>query len=245
MSEVKGTKAVVVGASRGFGRGIAEALLEAGADVYALSRSDSSELVRATDGRVHTIIADGADPDVAARVVRDVKPNVVVLNAGATPKVASIQDHTWDSFSANWNIDVKMAFHWVKAILNAPLARGSSVVALSSGAALRGSPLSGGYAGAKATIRFVTEYAAHESARAKLGIRFAALLPTITPSTGVGRPFVEAYAQRQGRSIEEFLEGPPLMPAAVGAAVLRLLRDRTLDEQLAFRLDPGGLAPVK
>lgn len=157
MSELNDTKAVVVGASRGFGRGIAEALVESGVDIYALSRSDPSELVRATGGRVRTMIADATDPEVAARVVRDVKPTIVVLNAGATPKAAPLQEHTWESFSANWDVDVKMTFHWVKAILGEPLARGSSVVALSSGAALRGSPLSGGYAGAKATIRFITE----------------------------------------------------------------------------------------
>jgi NAD(P)-dependent dehydrogenase (short-subunit alcohol dehydrogenase family) len=245
MSQLAGTRAVVVGASRGFGRGIAEVLVEAGADVHGISRSDSSELVRATSGRVHAIAADATDAAVATRVLRQVKPNLVVLNAGATPTPAPIQEHTWESFSANWDTDVKMAFHWMKAILNEPLARGSSVVALSSGAALRGSPLSGGYAGAKATIRFVTEYAAQEAASAKLGIRFAALLPTITPATGVGRPFVEAYARRQGRTVEQFLGGAPLTPAAVGAAVLRLLEERVLDDHIAFRLDPGGLAPLK
>jgi hypothetical protein len=33
------------------------------------------------------------------------------------------------------------------------------VLTISSGAALRGSPLSGGYAGAKATVRFISAYA--------------------------------------------------------------------------------------
>jgi NAD(P)-dependent dehydrogenase (short-subunit alcohol dehydrogenase family) len=244
MSDVMGKRALVIGASRGFGRGIAEVLVEAGADVYALSRGDASELVRATGGRIHTITADATEPGVAPRVLREVAPSIVVLNAGATPNVASIKDHSWDSFSANWNTDVKIAFHWVKAILDEPLARGSSVVALSSGAALRGSPLSGGYAGAKATIRFLTEYAAQDAARASLGIRFATLLPSITPAAGVGLPFVEAYAHRQGRSVDEFLGGAPLTPAAVGAAVLRVLRDRALDEHIAFRLDPSGLSPL-
>ena len=235
----------MVGASRGFGRGIAQALVEAGADVHALSRSDASEVVAATGGRIHAIVADATEPEVATRVLREVNPSIVVLNAGATPKVASIQEHTWESFSANWTTDVQMAFHWVKAVLNAPLAPGSSVVALSSGAALRGSPLSGGYAGAKATVRFIMEYAAQEAVLAKLYIRFATLLPSITAATGVGRPFVEAYARRQGRSVEEFLGGAPLTPAAVGAAVLQLLQDRSLDEHVSFRLDPAGLAPLR
>ncbi len=37
MSDMKSTRAVVVGASRGFGRGIAEALDRAGANVHAVS----------------------------------------------------------------------------------------------------------------------------------------------------------------------------------------------------------------
>ena len=68
---------------------------------------------------------------------------------------------------------------------------------------------------------------------------------TISPEGGVGRQAVEAYARRQSRTVEQFLGGPPLTPADVGAAVLRLLWDRSLDEQIAFRLDHAGLTPLK
>jgi NAD(P)-dependent dehydrogenase (short-subunit alcohol dehydrogenase family) len=47
MSDMKSMRAIVVGASRGFGRGIVEALGRAGAEVHAVSRSDASDLVRA------------------------------------------------------------------------------------------------------------------------------------------------------------------------------------------------------
>ncbi len=245
MSELEGTKVIVVGASRGFGRGIVEALVEARAEVHALARGDSSEVVRATGGRAHVIAADAADPAIPSRILREIKPTVVVLNAGATPRVAPLREQTWDAFSINWNTDVKIVFQWLKAIVDEPLADGSSVVTLSSGAALRGSPLSGGYAGAKAMVRFLTEYAAQDAARAKLRIRFASLLPIITSEGGVGRQFVEAYARRQGRTIEQLLGGPPLTPADVGAAVLRLLQDRSLDQQVAFWLDRNGLSPLK
>ena len=62
-----------------------------------------------------------------------------------------------------------------------PLEPGSVVIAFSSGAAVNGSPLSGGYAGAKATIRFIASYAAAESGRNALGITFTSVLPQLTP----------------------------------------------------------------
>jgi 3-oxoacyl-[acyl-carrier protein] reductase len=72
------------------------------------------------------------------------------------------------------------------------------VVVFSSGAALNGSPLSGGYADAKATQRFITAYAQDEASRAGLGITFTAVLPYFAPQTGVGQPAVQAYAACAG-----------------------------------------------
>src|SRR5262249_13134140 len=156
----------------GFGRGIAEGLLTAGAAVHILARNPQSlaELGRESGGRIGTMAGDAADPTVCARLLKELRPGIVVLNAGARPQLEPIQNQTWESFSINWNSDVKIVFHWLREILLAPLPSGSQVVAMSSGAALRGSPLSGGYAGAKATIRFIAQYAAEESSRAKLGI---------------------------------------------------------------------------
>ena len=244
MSNIAGQRAVVVGASRGFGRGIAEALVDAGAEVHAVARGDASELVHATGGRARPIAADATDPEVAERVLRDVAPTIVVLNAGATPTPAPLSQHTWASFSTNWDTDVKLTFHWIRAVLERPLARGSVIVAMSSGAALRGSPLSGGYAGAKATIRFLVDYANGDAARAELGIRFVALLPAITPEGGVGRPFVDAYARRQGRTVEAFLGGPALTPATIGRAVVQIATERDLAGHAAFRVDSAGLAAL-
>ncbi len=173
MTELSGKTALVVGGSRGFGRGIADALLAAGAAVHVVARNPEplAELERAGRGRIGTTAADAADPEVSLRLLDEVKPNIVILNAGASPQLEPIYRQTWESFSINWNSDVRIAFHWLRQILLTPLPPGSQVVAMSSGAALRGSPISGGYAGAKATIRFIAQYAAEESRRAKLGIR--------------------------------------------------------------------------
>ena len=64
-----------------------------------------------------------------------------------------LQYQTWETFSVNWHTDVKIAFTWLREALLKPLPPGSRVVVVSSGAAINGSPASGGYAGSKATQR--------------------------------------------------------------------------------------------
>ena len=98
-----------------------------------------------------------------------------------------IHRQTWQTFSRNWEVDVQHVFNWTREALLLPLEPGSVVIAISSGAAINGSPLSGGYAGAKATIRFIASYAAAESGRNALGIRFTAVLPQLTGGNRPGR----------------------------------------------------------
>src|SRR6266700_6495753 len=194
-NEIAGAAALVTGASRGFGSGIATALSKAGANVVGVARDRGPlEELHAQLGESFTAVpADAADPVVAGQLIDAYRPAILVLNAGATPLPRPIQHHTWQTFSRNWDVDVAHVFHWVREALLAPLAPGSVVITLSSGAALRGSPLSGGYAGAKATIRFISGYARAEAERSGAGIRFVALLPQLTPATDLGRIYTEAY----------------------------------------------------
>ena len=167
-----------------------------------------------------------------------------MLNAGATPLPRPIHQHTWQTFSRNWDVDVAHAFHWTREALLAPLAPGSTVITLSSGAALRGSALSGGYAGAKAAIRWLTAYAAEESTRAGLGIRFVSLLPQLTPATALGATFAAAYAARYAADgPATAATGPVLTPDQAGQAVLDLLADRATGED-AYLLTAAGLRPL-
>jgi NAD(P)-dependent dehydrogenase (short-subunit alcohol dehydrogenase family) len=140
-----------------------------------------------------------------------------------------------------------MAFHWLREALLLPLPPGSAVVLVSSGAALTGAPLSGGYAGAKATIRFMAQSAAEESRRDGLGIQVTAVLPRLTPSTGVGGPAIAAFARRAGVSEEAFLAqlGEPVTPPqVVGEAVVSMLTDPVLAVHHALLLTAAGLTPV-
>jgi NADP-dependent 3-hydroxy acid dehydrogenase YdfG len=239
--------AVVTGASRGFGRGIAVALVAEGIDVVGVARGAEPLQALASDlgNRFTPVVADAADPVVAADLVTIHRPEVLVLNAGAIPPVAPVHEQTWKSFAQNWETDTRHVFEWVGAALRLPLAPGSLVVVISSGAALRGSPMSGGYAGAKATVRFIASYAADESDRAGLGLRFVTLLPQLTPLTGVGAVGAAAYADRQGISVADYTRGfePLLTPELVGAAVVEALKRPGHQELMLTGSGPRGIPP--
>ena len=245
--EITTTTALVTGASRGFGRAIAVALHDAGAHVVGLARSADrlADLGDELGDRFTPVVGDAADPVTAGMLLGQYRPTTLVLNAGTTPLMRPIHEQTWQSFNRPWEVDAQQAFHWIREALLLPLDPGSTVVAFSSGAALSGSPLSGGYAPAKVAVRLVTGYAAGESDRAGLAIRFISVLPKLTAATDTGAIAVAAYARREGVDVATFLDrlGPTLTPGEVGQAITDLVVS-TKYESGGYVLTPAGLSVV-
>ena len=245
--QLAGRTAVVTGASRGFGRSIATALAEAGASVVGVARDEArlTELGGKLGDSFTAVAADVADPVSAGLLIDQHDPDILVLNAGVAPLSRPLHQQTWESFSRVWDVDVKQAFYWTREALLRPLRPGSVVIEMSSGAALAGSPLSGGYAGAKATIRFIAGYAMAESQRGGLGIRFVSVLPQLTPATGLGAAAVAAYAAREGMSVADFTasRGAVLTAEQAGASIARLAAEPELN-QLSYLLTADGLKPL-
>lgn len=239
MRELAGQKVVVTGGSRGLGLGIVEALCGRKAEVTVVAR-DAQRLhdVKERLG-VHVIAGDASDEGVARSVIESVRPTVLVLNAGTVPGLGPIQEQTWEGFSRTWNNDVKAGFHWVQHALRLPLSAGSRVLISSSGAAVNGSPLSGGYAGAKRTLWFLAQYANGMAKELGLDITFQALVPRqIIGETEHGRSAAQAYAKRKGVSVETFLAGfgAPLSPRHFGEYVASILTDPQYEKVPAFGL---------
>lgn len=248
MQTLEGRRVLVTGGSRGLGLGVVEALVARKASVTVVARDAAQLAAVRTRLGVSILSGDATDPKLAEDALRDVRPSVLVLNAGATPTMAPLHEQTWDSFSNVWNTDVKATFHWIQSALRLPLERGSRVLLSSSGAAIAGSPLSGGYAGAKRTIWMMADYANDLASDLDVDIRFHALLPRqIVGATELGRTAAEAYARRKGVSTEAFLAGfgTPLSPRDFGEHVVTLLTDSRYESTTAFSIrGETGIQPL-
>src|SRR4029077_277838 len=251
MKSLKNKTAVVIGASSGVGLATVKQLVSEGASVVAVARGrDGLDAVAAKfGGAVLTVQADATDALTAERLLREHKPQLVVLAAGVRPQMGTLDEFSWETFSLPWNNDTQAAFHLLKAALTLPLAAGSTVAIVSSGAAVAGSPLSGGYAGAKRTQWFMAEYAQEVSDAKKLGIRFFAVLPRqLIEGTEIGTTAATNYGAAQGLSAVDFLKRRwkvPLDADKVASALVGGLRGDLADGVTAIGVTGEGTEPVE
>ena len=247
MLPLTGMNVVVIGGSRGVGRRIVEATTRNGARVLAVARQEGPlrQLAQEVSG-IEVLSLDATDEGAPSKVFGVLQPDVLVLCAGAFPPVAPIHEQSWQEFAVNWETDVKIAFHFCKAALSRPLPPGASVVLISSGAALAGSPNSGGYAGAKRTQMFITNYGQKESDRLGLGLRFVALAPRIMPDTELGKHAVAGYSRYLGMSTADFIKsmGSPPTSSDVATAVVELATNPDQSKGKVFIVSGKGAEAV-
>ena len=247
MTTLRGRNLVVIGGSRGVGRQIVETATRKGAHVLAVARQDGPlrQLEQEVPG-VQVLPLDATDEGAPQKVFDVLQPDVLILCGGAFPPAAPLHTLSWREFARNWEADTQIAFHFCKAALTRPLPVGTSVIVISSGAALAGSPISGGYAGAKRTQMFIANYSQKESDRLGLGLRFSALAPRMMPDTELGRYAVAGYSQYLGITEADFiksLESPPKV-TDVAAAALEVAENSDHPKGRVFVVTGDGLRAV-
>ena len=247
MLSLKGKTMAVIGGSRGVGRRIVEAGVGRGARVLAVARREAPLRQLAAEVCGTGILAlDCRDDGAPAKVFDVLVPDILVLCAGAFPPAAPFHQQGWTEFAVNWESDVRIAFHFCKAALSRPLRPGAMVILMSSGAALAGSPNSGGYAGAKRMELFLANYGQKESDRLGLGLRFVALAPRIMPDTELGQHAIAGYSRYLGVSPADFVEGMASPPTSfdTAAAVIELAAHSDRHQDDVFIVSGKGLAAV-
>jgi NAD(P)-dependent dehydrogenase (short-subunit alcohol dehydrogenase family) len=244
MSTLTGKSMVVVGGSGGVGRRVVEAGIRQGARVLAVARQEGplGRLTQEFPG-VEVLALDASDEHAPDRVFNVVRPDVLVLCVGVFPPVQPLHQLSWHEFAVNWEADVKIAFHFCKAALLQPLPADAKVILISSGAAIGGSPISGGYAGAKRTQIFMANYAQKESDRLGLGIRFIALAPRIMPDTELGKYAIAGYSRYLDMPEADFIQGMGPAPSATDVANAAIGFAANIDRSngIAFVISGAGV----
>jgi len=217
-----------------------------GACVLAVARGrDGLQQLADEMPGIQTLALDAAADHAPPRVFDTLCPDVIVICGGAIPTPRPVHELSWDEFATTWETDVKMSFLFCGHALRTPLAPGSTVILISSGAGISGSPISGGYAGAKRMQMFMASYCQKESARLGLGIRSAALVPMrLMPETELGKVAVEGYAQYLGMKAAEFIECMTGRQSAtdVAAAVVRIATERVASGDTVFTVSAEGMS---
>ena len=224
-------RALVIGAGSGVGHATASALTAAGARVLAAGHE-----------------RDATDPAHVAALLAEADPDLVVVAAGTRPRMVSIEEQSWESFSTPWNVDVKIAFEVGRAALARPLRPNSTVLIVSSGAGLDGSPLSGGYAGAKRMQMFLAGYLQRAADGRQLGIRFVALAPRqFLVGTPIGEAAAAATGAETGQPAEAYMNKRypvPLDAAGVARAILSIASGEEHPETTLLGLTGTGLEVI-
>jgi NAD(P)-dependent dehydrogenase (short-subunit alcohol dehydrogenase family) len=244
-----GQTSLVIGGSRGFGRGIVKTLVAKDMHVVVAARGAEGLKQLAQDfPSVRVITADATDEQTVSRLLDEVKPNLLVSTAGSSLDLKPLQEHTWETFSRPWQEDVKSTFLLAREVLRNTKHAPSHVIFFGSAAALRGSWLTGGYSGAKQMNAFIADYAADEAVRLKLQTRFHCLIPGLSPHTKFGAAAADAYASRAGVSVEEYMKrlpSQPPTPEIIGSVVSDLYTNPIKWEQVMYRVTGDGLVAIE
>ena len=206
MSSLKGRTAVVTGASRGIGAGIAAAMAAEGARVVMLARNEArlKERSASVKGSI-PIVCDVTKPDsvekAARRIITELKgaPDILVNNAGIFG-VSPVEETSPDFFIETINTNLVGPFLLVRAFLGEMKKKRSGyIVTIGSVADRTIYTGNAAYSAAKFGVRAI-----HEVLRAELrgtGVRATLISPAanntdIWATVDVTDPAVEARSQR-------------------------------------------------
>lgn len=232
---------MITGGSRGLGRAMAVACAASSAEVWIIGRNAVSlDAVSEMSDNIRPIELDISLDGAAARAFDIVVPDILILSAGASPKMAPVHQQTWNEFSNVWKTDVKSSFEFGSASLTKPMPQDGTVVTISSGAAIGGSFASGGYAGAKRMQWFLSGYFQREADDLSQSIRYLTILPKQQfRDTELGHAASSGYAARLGIPQEEFLSRfkDALTPEGFAEHVLQVLTEPEFAKGKTFAIN--------
>lgn len=232
MNRFEGKVAIVTGASRGIGRGIAIRLAQEGAKVVVNHRGstegaeDTAALIRAAGGEALVIQADVSRMEEAQRLVQETlaaygQVDVLVNNAGTTRDtlLMMMKEDQWDVVI---DTNLKSVFACCKAVARPMVKRKyGRIVNISSVSGLAGQGGQTNYAASKAGVIAFSKSLAKELGSRNITVNVVA--PGFVPTA------LTEGILAEGDNLQRAVEATPLgrlgMPEDVAAAVAFLASD--------------------
>jgi NAD(P)-dependent dehydrogenase (short-subunit alcohol dehydrogenase family) len=156
--KIQGSIALVTGASRGLGKALVSALIEAGATkIYAAARDRTK--VSAADPRVVPLLLDTTRPEQIASAAQTAGDVTLLINNAGVLNSHNVLTTSQAELDADFRTNVHGMLAVVKAFLpvleRAP--RGAAIVNVLSLVSLAASPNFGGYSASKAAAYSITQ----------------------------------------------------------------------------------------
>ena len=192
MNKLKGKVAVVTGASKGIGAGIAKALAGEGATVvvnYATSREGADKVVRdivAKGGRAAAIAGDASKSADVERLFAETRtafgPVDILVNNAGVYQFAPIEEVSEDEFHRQFNTNVLGVLLATKEAVKQFGPNGGSVINVGSVASRLAPPASSIYVATKSAVDAITRVLAKELGPKK--VRVNSINPGVVETEG-------------------------------------------------------------
>jgi NAD(P)-dependent dehydrogenase (short-subunit alcohol dehydrogenase family) len=249
MPTLAGKIGVISGGTTGIGLAIAQRFVAEGAHVFVFGRRQAQldEAAKLIGRSVTAIQADATnldDLDRVAATVRDKKGVVdIIVSNAASVEQASIDTLTPDHFDKTFNLNARGPVFLVQKLL--PLmARGGSIILVSSAMHVMGIPGHTAYAATKAALRsYARTWAAEFKDR---GIRVNTLSPGVTDT-----PMLDSQVrtpEERKALVDGYLSMIPIGRLAraeeIANAALFLASDQSSYMTGADLMDDGGIGQV-